>query len=177
MNVKLKKIFKHKELALKNKELASMLNKDYKNKKLVIIGVMNGAFFFMRDLMKNLSIDFQFDTISCSSYFGKRKSSGKVDYSYQSKVDLCGKDILIVEDIVDTGKTAQKIIAEINKFNPKSAQIATLFLRKNNKINHKLLWYGYKLKNEFIVGYGLDYNERYRQLDDVYELTEIGNEK
>ena len=173
MKVDLKKIINHKDVRSKGEELANRINKDYKDKKIVIIGIMNGAFFFMADIMKNLSIDFQFDTISCSSYFGKTKSSGKVNYSYQSKVSLKGKNVLIIEDIVDTGRTIEKIITEINKLNPETVQIATLFLREKNKKNHKLLWYGYKLKNEFIVGYGLDYNERYRQLKDIYELTEI----
>ena len=173
MKVKLRKIINHKDIRLKSKELADKVNKDYKDKKIVIIGIMNGAFFLMADLMKNLLIDFQFDTISCSSYLGKIKSSGEVDYSYQSKVDLKDKNVLIIEDIIDTGGTIEKITMEINKLSPKTVQIATLFLREKNKKNHKLLWYGYKLKNEFIVGYGLDYNERYRQLKDVHELTEI----
>ncbi len=173
MKVSLKKIFKNKDLSLKSRELANIVDKCYKDKELVVIGIMNGAFFFMSDFIKNLSIDFQFDTISCSSYFGKTKSSGEVDYTYQSKVDLKGKNVLIIEDIVDTGRTIQKIVLEISKLNPKTVEIATLFLREKNKINHKLLWYGYKLKNEFIVGYGLDYDEQYRQLKDVYELTEI----
>ena len=173
MKVDLKKIINHKDIRLKSKELADKINKDYKDKKIVIIGIMNGAFFFMADLMNNLSIDFQFDTISCSSYFGKTKSSGEVNYSYQSKVDLEDKNVLIIEDIIDTGRTIKKIIMEINKLNPESIRIATLFLREKNKKNHKLLWCGYELKNEFIVGYGLDYNERYRELKDIYELTEI----
>ena len=90
--------------------------------------------------------------------------------TYHLKLQLKGKKVLIIEDIIDTGRTIEKIIMEINKLNPESVQIATLFLREKNKKNHKLLWHGYKLKNEFIVGYGLDYNEKYRNLEDIYEL-------
>tara|TARA_B100001123_G_C15212063_1_gene987689 strand:+ start:110 stop:628 length:519 start_codon:yes stop_codon:yes gene_type:complete len=170
MKNKLKKIFTAEDISIKNKELADMVNQKYKNKNLVVMGVMNGAFYFMSDLIKNITIDFQFDTIICSSYFGGRKSTGKVDYLHQGKVDLKDKDILIVEDIVDTGTTVKKIIQEINKLSPHSIEVVSLFLREKSKINYKILWHGYKLKNEFIVGYGLDYEEDYRNLKDVYEL-------
>lgn len=173
MAIKMEKIFSQKDIIIKNKELANMINKKYKNKDLVLIGIMNGAFFFMRDIMKNISIDFQFDTISCSSYLGKTKSTGKVRYIYESKVDICGRNILIIEDIIDTGKTIRKILAKLKILKPKSIQVATLFLRGKNKINDQLFWYGFELKNEFIVGYGLDYDEKYRQLDDIYKINKI----
>ncbi|MAV64054.1 MAG: hypoxanthine phosphoribosyltransferase [Candidatus Marinimicrobia bacterium] len=171
MKVNMKKLLDHNDIIKKNKELVDLINSEYKDKDLVLVGIMNGALLFMMDIINGISFDFILDTISCSSYMGKKKSSGKVNYKYDTKVDLFNKDVLILEDIVDTGKTIKKVIDDFKKRNPKTIKVATLFLRNENKKKYKLLWYGYKLRNEFVVGYGLDYDERYRNLKDVFEVV------
>jgi len=158
------------ELKSKINELAVLINKEFKGQKVIFLGVMNGAFFMMHDLMKQINIDCEYDFLFCSSYYGGVKSKGRVKFIYPNKVDIAGKKVMILEDIVDSGKTVKKISNELLKYNPKSIDISSLFLRKKCSIDLKLFWHGYKIKNEFIVGYGLDYDEKYRNLEDVYQL-------
>ena len=150
--------------------LALTINRKYKNQKIVLLGVMNGAFFLMHDLMKKINIPYEYDFLFCSSYYGGIKSKGKVKFIYPNKTDITDKKIIILEDIIDTGKTIKKVYNSLLKHNPKNIDIATLFIRKSCNLSLKLFWSGYKIKNEFIVGYGLDYDEKYRNLEDVYEL-------
>ena len=131
---------------------------------------MNGAFFLMHDLMKKISIPYEYDFLFCSSYYGRMKSKGKVKFIYPNKTDITDKKIIILEDIIDTGKTIKKVYDELLKYNLKNIDIATLFIRENSNLEFELFWSGYKIKNEFIVGYGLDYNEKYRNLEDIYKL-------
>ena len=166
----LKLMISKKELKFKIDELAMLINKKFKGQKIIFLGVMKGAFFLMNDLMRKIDIDYDYDFLFCSSYYGGIKSKGEIDFIYPNKVDISGKKIIILEDIIDTGKTIEKISNELSKYNPASINISSLFLRKKCLLKSKLFWYGYKIKNEFIVGYGLDYNERYRNLEDIYEL-------
>ena len=170
--VKLKKIISNRELSQKISDFSDIINKKFSNEEIIIIGVMNGAFYFMYDLMKKLKVDFSYDTISCSSYYGGKKSNFKPKVLYSNKIDIKNKNVLIIEDIIDTGHSIRSIYNKLLSLGPKEIYIGTVFLRKNNNINYKLLWYGFELKNEFIVGYGLDYNEKFRNLEDIYELTE-----
>jgi len=167
----LNKIISKSDLESKISDFASILNDKFKNEELVIVGVMNGAFYFMYDLMKMLDIDFSYDTISCSSYYGGLASNNAPKVLYSNKINIKGKNVLIVEDIIDTGNSIKSIYTTIDSFDPKQIYIASIFLREKHNINYKLLWSGFDLKNEFIVGYGLDYNEKYRNLEDIYELN------
>ena len=177
MYIEKQKIYSQQDIESKIKDLASFIDSRYHGKKVVLLGVMNGAFFFMSDLMRRISINFQFDTISCSSYLGGLKSANKVAFFHSNKVDISNKEVIVIEDIIDTGKTIHKIFNQLKKNKPKSLNVVSLFLREKNKINYKILWHGYKLKNEFIVGYGLDYGENYRELKDVYKITKIKDEE
>ena len=166
----LNQIVSKEELCSKVEDLSLLIDKKYKNKKIVILGVMNGAFFFMHDLMKKINIQHEYDFLFCSSYYGGTESKGGVEFRYPNKVNIENKNIIILEDIIDTGKTIKKIYRKLLNYNPKNIDIATLFIRKRYNLDFKLLWSGYKIKNEFIVGYGLDYDEKYRNLEDIYEL-------
>ena len=168
--IKLKKIISKEDLANKVSQLCTIIDDKFANKNLIIIGVMNGAFYFMHDILRGLKIDFSYDTISCSSYYGGKESNANPKVLYSNKINIKDKNILIIEDIVDTGNTIKAIKKTLLEFSPKKIYIGTIFLRENNNINDKLLWYGFLLKNEFIVGYGLDYDEKYRNLEDIYEL-------
>jgi len=167
---KIKLMISRNEIIAKIDELAELINKKYKGQKVVFLGVMNGAFFLMHDLVKKINIDCDYDFLFCSSYYGGTESSGKVSFIYPNKVDIRDRVVIILEDIVDTGKTIEKVASELLKYNPRSIHVSSLFLRKKCSLNFELFWYGYKIKNEFIVGYGLDYDEKYRSLEDIYEL-------
>ena len=166
----LKLMIDKKRINAKIEKLALAINQKYKNQKVIFLGVMNGSFFLMHDLMKKIDIEYDYDFLFCSSYYGGLKSKDNVDFLYPNKVDIKNKVVIILEDIVDTGTTIEKILLELKRYNPKKIEVCTLFVRKNYNLKFDLFWYGYKIKNEFIVGYGLDYNERYRNLEHVYEL-------
>ena len=158
------------ELDSKIAELAVLINEKYKGERIVLLGVMNGSFFLMHDLIKKIKVECEYDFLFCSSYYGGLKSKGEVGFMYPEKVNINSKKIIVLEDIVDTGKTISKVSVELLKNNPKSIDIATLFTREKSKSHINFFWHGYKIKNEFIVGYGLDYGEKYRNLEDVCEL-------
>ena len=175
--IKLNKIISKSELKKKVLDFSRIINEKFANEEVIVIGVMNGAFYFMYDVMKNLKIEFSYDTISCSSYYGGIESNLKPKVLYSNKINIKNKNVLIIEDIIDTGSSIKRIYRTLLEFKPKEIYIGTIFLREKNNINYKLLWSGFKLKNEFIVGYGLDYDEKFRNLEDVYELIEDKNEK
>ena len=165
------KVITKQEIDKKVRELANLIENRYKNNGVVILGVMNGSFFFMKDLMAQLNIDFKYDFLFCSSYYGETESSGDVDFLYPNKVDIEQKNIIILEDIVDTGGTVKAINSKLKKYNPKNIDFCTLLIRESCNIELDLFWTGYKIKNEFVVGYGLDYKGEYRNLEDICELV------
>ena len=159
-------IISKKKINEKNNELASLINSN-ESKDIVILGVMNGSFYFMKDLMDKLKIDFKYDFLFCSSYFGETKSSGKVDFIYPNKVDISDKDVFVLEDIIDTGRTIIEIKKRLEDYGPRSINFCSLLIRDSFKSKINIFWTGYKIKNEFVVGYGLDYKGEYRNLDHI----------
>ena len=111
----LKLMIQKNELKSKINELAVLINKEVKGQKVIFLGVMNGAFFMMHDLMKQINIDCEYDFLFCSSYYGGVKSKGRVKFIYPNKVDIADKKVMILEDIVDSGKTVKKISNELNR--------------------------------------------------------------
>ena len=164
------KLISKKKIDKKNKELATLINSNY-SKDIVILGVMNGSFYFMKDLMDKLKVDFQYDFLFCSSYFGGTKSSGKVDFIYPNKVDVLDKDVFVLEDIIDTGTTIVEIKKRLEDYRPRSINFCSLLIRESFESKINIFWTGYKIKNEFVVGYGLDYKGEYRNLDHICELV------
>lgn len=149
----------------KVKSLADQINKDYQNKEIYIILVLNGSFIFAADLVRQVSCPIIMDFITLSSYGDKKESSGKVNLKYEFKKNLESKNVLIIEDIVDTGLTMKYLIELIEKQNPKSVKIASLLL-KASALKHpiKIDYLGFEIQNQFVIGYGLDYAGKYRQL-------------
>ena len=146
------------------------ISRDYKEKDLILVGVLKGAFVFLADLTRQISIDHNIDLIGASSYEGT-SSTGQIIFTKQPDLELENKDVLLVEDIVDTGNTLLKIIEFIKLLNPRSIKICTLIdkhERRNVKID--VDYSCFSLEKGFIVGYGLDYNEKYRNLPAIYDL-------
>jgi len=153
------------------KEIASSINTDYAGKKPLFICILNGSFMFASDLFKNLSIEAELCFIKLASYKGM-KSSGKVVTSIGLEEDLFEKDVIIVEDIVDTGKTLHKFLPNLLHQQPKSLKIAAL-LHKSEATEYplKLDYIGFDIPNKFVVGYGLDYDGLGRNLKEIYQLV------
>jgi hypoxanthine phosphoribosyltransferase len=155
----------------KVKEIANAINKDYNGKKPLFIAILNGSFMFAGDLFKQLTIEAEICFIKLASYKGM-KSSGKVVTSIGLEEDLFGKDVIIVEDIVDTGKTLFKFLPKLLHQQPKSLKIATL-LHKSEATEYPLVldYVGFIIPNKFVVGYGLDYDGLGRNLREIYQLV------
>lgn len=153
------------------KEMAAAINKEYEGKKPLFIAILNGSFMFAADLFKQLSIEAELCFIKLASYKGM-KSSGKVITSIGLEEDLFGKDVIIVEDIVDTGKTLHRFLPKLVHQQPKSLKIATL-LHKSEATEYPLAldYVGFVIPNKFVVGYGLDYDGLGRNLREIYQLV------
>jgi hypoxanthine phosphoribosyltransferase len=152
------------------KEIALAISKDYTGKRPLFIAILNGSFMFASDLFKQLSIEAELCFIKLASYKGL-KSSGNVVTSIGLEDDLFGKEVIIVEDIVDTGKTLHNFLPKLRHQQPKSLKIATL-LHKPEATEYPLdlNYTGFDIPNKFVVGYGLDYDGLGRNLKEIYQL-------
>ncbi len=155
-----------REIAEKVAELAKAIDKDYQNKNnLVILCVMNGSFIFTSDLTRQISGDFQLDFIEISSYGNNTTSSGKCKIVRNSSLDIAGRDVLIIEDIIDTGNTLDFLFQALKSEGAKQIEIAALLAKhKNRALVKKVRYLGFEIEDKFVVGYGLDYGGRFRQL-------------
>src|SRR6185436_8374896 len=153
------------------KELAAVINKDYAGKRPFFIAILNGSFMFASDLFKQLNIDAELCFIKLASYKGM-KSSGNVVTSIGLDDDLYGKDVVIVEDIVDTGKTLHNFLPRLLHQQPRSLKIATLLHKSAATQFHLTLDYiGFDIPDKFVVGYGLDYDGLGRNYKEIYQLV------
>lgn len=155
------------------KNLGEQISNDYKGKNLMIVGVLKGSVLFMADLMKSITIDCKIDFMSVSSYGGGTKSSGAVKIIKDLDIDLTGYDLLIVEDILDSGNTLSYLKNLLLSRNPASIKICTLLDKPDRRTaNISADYVGSVIPDEFVVGYGLDYDEYYRNLPYVGILSE-----
>ena len=151
-------------------EIASQISEKYKAEPVIFIVVLNGSFIFASDLIRSTEIECEVDFIKVASYNGKQ-STGKIKFEKDLSSDISGKNVIILEDIIDSGITINFIKEVIEKKNPKSLKIATLLLKPGvAKLNFEIDWVGFEISPEFVVGYGLDYNQKLRNLNAVYRL-------
>ena len=153
------------------REMAAVINKEYAGRRPLFIAILNGSFMFASDLFKQLDIEAELCFIKLASYKGM-KSSGNVITSIGLEVDLFGKEVIIVEDIVDTGKTLHNFLPKLLHQQPKSLKIASL-LHKPEATEYPLTldYVGFDIPNKFVVGYGLDYDGLGRNLKEIYQLV------
>lgn len=158
----------HSEILRTITRLAEKINTDYKGKDVIIIGVLNGAFMFVSDLVKHLSeeINVTVAFIKVSSYHGATETSGKINTILGLDIDITGKNVIIVEDILDTLTTINNICAKMCEQKPETLQVFSL-LSKQKVVDAT---YGQLIDNEFVIGYGLDYQGLGRNLKDIYKL-------
>jgi len=154
------------------KEIAGELNKDYKDKKPLFIAILNGSFMFAADLYKELHIDAEVCFIKLASYKGT-KSTGHVITAIGLDMDLFGRDVVIVEDIVDTGKTLSEFLPQLHHQQPASLKIVALLHKPEATVFPITIDYlGFSIPNKFVVGYGLDYDGLGRNIPEIYKLIE-----
>ncbi|RMI03487.1 hypoxanthine phosphoribosyltransferase [Cellulomonas sp. NEAU-YY56] len=153
-------------------EIAAQIDADYAGREILLVGVLKGAVMVMADLARRISTPLAMDWMAVSSYGSGTKSSGVVRILKDLDADLTGKHVLIVEDIIDSGLTLSWLLANLRSRGPASVQIATM-LRKPDaaKVEVEVAYVGFDIPNEFVVGYGLDYAEKYRNLPFVGTLA------
>ncbi len=145
-------------------EMAKQIEKDYEGKDIVFIGILKGSVMFMTELAKNIKSNVELDFMDVSSYEGT-ESSGDVRINSDIRNSIKGKDVIIVEDIIDTGRTLTYLIEYLKQKQPNSLKIATMLSKPSRRIMELNVDYiGFSINDEFVVGYGLDYNEKYRNL-------------
>ena len=145
-------------------EISKEINNDYKNKNPILVGVLKGAFIFMADMIRQLTIPVEIDFLSIHSYDGKN-SSGVVRISHDLSLNIEDRDVILLEDIVDTGRTLNYIIENLMTRKPRSLAVCTLLNKKSDRIIKVPINYvGFEIPRVFVVGYGLDYMNNYRNL-------------
>lgn len=155
----------------KIKELAARISRDYKGKKLVLVSILKGSFVFLADLVRELSIPVEIDFIQVSSYGASRVSSGVVKIKKDIDLPVVDKHILLVEDIIDFGYTLDYLIKFLYQKKPKSVKVCVLLDKPSRrKVKVPLAYKGFTVPDEFIVGYGLDYAEKYRNLPEIRSI-------
>ena len=160
------------EIQTEIKSLADTLNADYKSKDVVFIAVLNGAFMFAADLFKQIEISAEISFVKVSSYVGT-STKGRVDELIGLNTSILGKDVVILEDIVDTGITIDKVVTLLKSDQPNSIKICTLLFKPDAFLGKSTPDYiGFSIPNKFVVGYGLDYNEKGRNLNSIYQVID-----
>jgi hypoxanthine phosphoribosyltransferase len=155
-------------------ELGKQISKDYHGRPLVLIGILNGAFIFMADLIRNIRNPLRIDFVRLASYGSQAESSGRISITKDIELDIKDRDVLVVEDIVDTGYTLKYLKEVLKLHNPASVRICCLIDKKERrKVAVEVDYVGFDIPGGFLVGYGLDFNENYRSLPGVYHLNPV----
>jgi len=163
------------EIQRKIREMGQRIRADFPGEPLLLVGVLKGAVLFLADLARQIPGEVTFDFIAVSSYGKETKSSGQVKLNKDLDSSIEGKVVLVVEDILDTGLTLQYLLRVLQQRKPKSLKVAVLLDKKDRRIaDVRADYVGFVIPDEFVVGYGLDYGERYRNLPDVKILSLSG---
>jgi hypoxanthine phosphoribosyltransferase len=146
-------------------EIAAQISRDYRNKELTIIAVLNGSLMFMADLLRRIPLPLKLDCLSVGSYHGKARTSGEVIFKQIALPDVQGRHILILDDILDSGNTLAALREKLTAAGPRSIRVCVLLSKAKPRAYAVDAGYvGFEIEDEFVVGYGLDYDERYRNL-------------
>ncbi len=167
-------VLSNEEIQTKVSEIAKYLDGKYANQNPVIVGIMRGALYFMSDLTQKMEIDLEVDVMSLSSYGKSSKSSGKVKILKDLDIDITNRPVIVLEDIVDTGTTLAYLKEYFKHQKAKSVETISIFEKEGTNTNNvKADLIGFTLPNYFLVGYGLDYANRYRHLPHVYKVLKL----
>ncbi len=162
-NMKIKVLIDEKKLRRRVRELGQEITRDYKNKNPVLVSVLRGSFIFVADICREIKIPVTFDFMAVSSYGNSKASSGIVRITKDLEFSIENKEVIIIEDIVDSGRTLNYLIKNLQARNPKNIEVCAL-LDKDvpRKTENKVKYKGFDIPNKFVVGYGLDFEEKYR---------------
>ena len=173
LNIKAKyrELISEQDLKRRIKELGEEISRDYESKCPILIGVLNGAFIFMADLIRELTIDCEVDFVKISSYGNKKVSSGNIKLIKDFDCDVDGRHVLVVEDIADSGRSIRFLEEMFSESKPKSLKFVSLLLKEGGAVvDFELDYVGFRIENEFVIGYGLDYAQKLRNLSSIQVL-------
>jgi len=161
------------ELQRRVQDLAGEISRDYAGRDLVLIGVLKGAVLFLGDLMRHLDVPCEIDFMAVSSYGSETDSSGVVRILKDLDSSIEGRDVLIVEDIIDSGLTLHYLLRNLRARNPASLEVCALLTKPDRRrVDLPIRYVGFEIPNRFVIGYGLDYAQKYRNLDYVAVLAD-----
>ena len=167
----MKVLLSGKEIERRVGEIAAQITRDYAGESVLMVGILRGAVVFFSELVKRVDLDLRFDFMVVSSYGSGTDSSGEIRIVKDLSQPIEGMNVIIVEDIIDTGYTLKNLKKLLSTRNPKSLKICSLLDKPSRrKVELEGDYIGFKVPNEFVVGYGLDYNEKYRNLPDICVL-------
>lgn len=159
------------EIAQKVKSLAQRISEDYAGKELIVIGVLKGSFIFLADLIRELTIPAQVDFVRLASYGSNTTSSGTIRITKEAELDIKKRDVLIVEDIIDSGLTIAYLLEHLKSFSPRSVKVCAFIDKvERREVQVPIDYVGLMVKHGFLVGYGLDFDEKYRSLPAIYRI-------
>lgn len=163
-------LINEKDIAIRIGELAKQISEDYKDKELTVICILKGATIFTCDLIRKISVPVYLDFMIVSSY-ADMESTGSVKIIKDLDHTIFGKDVLIIDDIIDTGRTLQHLVNTLKVRKPNSIKLCTLLDKPARRVNNlKVDYFGFEIEDEFVVGYGLDYNQKYRNLSFIGKM-------
>jgi hypoxanthine phosphoribosyltransferase len=167
-------LYSRDQIAQRVRELAASISADYAGSDLVLIGMLRGAFVFLADLIRQLTIPAKVDFVGAASYGSRTQTSGQVATTKELQLPVSGRDLLLVEDIEDTGVTLQETQKKLKELGPRSIKVCTLIdKRERRRVDVPIDYVGFEIDKGFIVGYGIDYAEQYRYLPDIYRIEEL----
>jgi len=171
-------LFSREQISSIVQHLADQISKDYKGRELVLVCILKGAFMFLSDLVRHLQIPIQVDFVRLASYGSGMKTSGKIEITKDIEIPIGKKDVLIIEDIIDSGRTLQFLKDRLALLNPRSIKVCALLDKKaRREVEMEADYLGIEVEDKFIVGYGIDFNENYRYLPEIYYVTPIDHPK
>lgn len=164
-------LYSRSEIATRVEKLAGEIHRDYAGKEIVLIGILRGTFVFLADLVRQLKLPIILDFVGLSSYGLGAESTQKITLTKDLQVEIEGKDVLVVEDILDTGLTVDFVLKFLREKRPASVKVCALIDKRERRVvSVDVDYVGFRLDRGFVVGYGIDYAERYRNLPEIYRL-------
>ncbi|MCQ2567545.1 MAG: hypoxanthine phosphoribosyltransferase [Mogibacterium sp.] len=178
-NAKLGKVlYTQEDITRRAKEICKQIDKDYEGEEVLLLGTLKGSIMWMVDIMKYLTVDTSIDFITASSYGSSSFSSGVVKITYEPNVNMYNKNVIIIEDIVDTGNTLKYLIEKLEGRGPKSIKVCSMLNKEaRRKTDFKADYVGFEIDDLFVVGYGLDFDQKYRDLPYISYLDAEDVEK
>jgi hypoxanthine phosphoribosyltransferase len=170
---KLKPFLSRDRIRQRVKELAEQISRDYRGKEILFICILKGAFVFLSDLMRRIDLPIQVDFVGLASYGAEMVSSGQIRVIRESTIPIEGKNVIVVEDIVDSGRTLKFLANELRSRGPQSLRICCLLDKKSRRqVEFEADYVGFDIEDLFVVGYGLDVNEHFRNLPSIHYVVE-----